>query len=96
MNNLEKQELVRKCKKIDTLSVFDKSVLIRSDVQKLQDRLLEIAKEFSTKIVNLALPLRLGVCSILTSQACSLLNKKLIRLLSVLASHEDITATNYN
>jgi hypothetical protein len=88
--------MVRKCKKIDTLPVFKDSVLDQSLVQNLQESLLEIAKKFSTKIVDLALPLRLGVCSILTTRACSLLNQHLIDLLTELASHPGMAASDYN
>ena len=53
----------------------------------MQEELLLNAIAFSKKIIKLALPIQMGICSILTEEKVSIFNDQLLKVL------EDIAAT---
>ena len=55
----------------------------------MQEDLLKNAIAFSEKIVELALPIRMGICSILTEEKVSIFNNQILKVL------EDIAVTYY-
>lgn len=65
-------------------------------IGKLQTDLIENAKNFSNSVVELALPIRLGLCAILTTQAASIMNSKLLDLIKALKGFPNMLASAYN
>ena len=52
----------------------------------MQEELLKNAIAFSEKIVELALPIRMGICSILTEEKVSIFNDQLLKVLKDIAA----------
>jgi len=59
-------------------------VLPAESIKRLQAELIQNVIAFGSKITELALPLRLGICSIISAQAVSLLNSQLVELVQKL------------
>ena len=51
---------------------------------------------FSQEIVQLALPIRMGICSMLTSESVSIFNDKIVEVLQDIAQTEQFKAAKFN
>lgn len=67
LTKLKDKEFVQSCVKLQNTADFDAENLPQQDIEKLQGELLERAKEFSQSVAELAVPIRLGICAILTT-----------------------------
>ena len=66
MQLLEEQEIVHKVRKISTLKEFEKIMLDQDVISRVHRELVDNAVKFTELIKEAALPLRLGICSLIS------------------------------
>lgn len=87
---------IRQSEKISKLADYNAIIIDTTKINKMQQILITNAKEFGKKIVNIALPLRLGIFSILTSKSVSIFNTKICEIISKISEDVDLGAEKFN